>query len=118
MVITRSNYGTLQLKAAIAENSRPFLWVGMLCAAYGYIPHVLYGVPVLFYLGLAMTATSLVVRAFAGPLIAALRVFAQVRAGRLSMLGLVRQFLLLVVLLVTSLGGTALLGHLFYQLAR
>ena len=118
MLITRSNYGTLQAKAALAEHSRPFLWVGLFCAAYGYIPHALYGVSILFYLGLAMTATSLTARAFAGPLIAALRSIEQVRAGNLPFVGLVKRLLLVVVLVTASLAGTAVLGYLFYQLAR
>ena len=118
MIITRSNYSTLHWKASIVEHSRPFLWVGLLCSVYGYIPHALYGVPILFYLGLAMTATTLVVRVFAGPLIAVLRAVEQLRAGSLPLLGLVRQLLLLVVLIAASLGGTVLLGHLLYQLAR
>jgi hypothetical protein len=117
MVITRANDSTLQLKAALAENSRPFLWVGILCAAYGYIPHALYDVPVLFYLGVGMTALSLGLRALAGPLIAALRAVERVRSGELAWSGLARQLLLLAVLVAASLGGTALLGHLFSQLA-
>lgn len=117
MLITRSNYGALQSKAALAEHSRPFLWVGLFCAAYGYIPHALYGVPILSYLGLVMTASSLVVRAFAGPLIAALRALEQVRTGRLRLTGLVKRLLLLALLVAASLGGTVMLGQVFYQLA-
>jgi len=118
MFITKTDFGALQMRSALAENSRPFIWVGLLCAAYGYIPYALYDVPVLLYLGLGMAAASVGLRAFAGPLIAVLRIFERVRAGRLPWSGLARQALLLVALISASLGGTALLAQLFYRLAQ
>jgi len=118
MVITRTNFGRLQLRAALAANCRPFFWVGLLCAVYGYIPHVMYGVPVLFYLGLGMMAASLGLRAFAGPLIAALTSIEQVRTGGLPWSILVKRIALLLALITASVGGTALFVQCFSRLAQ
>ena len=117
MVETEFNQSTMLAKACLAENTRPFFWVGLLCAGYGYIPHALYDVPILLNLGLWMMALSLGVRAFAVPLISSRRLLLQVWTGGLPMVELVKRLALFTGLVAGSLGGTVLLGNLFSGLA-
>jgi len=118
MVITRTNFSRLQLRTTLAEHCRPFFWVGLLCATYGYIPYVMYDVPVLYYLGLCMMVASLGLRACAGPLIAALTSIEQVRTGGLPWRVLLKRIALLLALITASVGGTALLVQCFSRLAQ
>ena len=108
---------TMQARAYIAENSRPFFWTGLFCAAYGFIPHTLYDAPFLLYFGLWMTAASLGARAFAAPLIHSAQTLRQVWTGGLPMAELARRLSLFAVLAAATLGGTLLLGRLFIYLA-
>jgi hypothetical protein len=117
MVETELDYSTIQAKSYLAENTRPFFWVGLLCAAYGYIPYALYEVPVLLNLGLWMASISLGVRAFSAPLISSLQIVRQVWSGSLPVYELVKRLTLLFALLACSLGGTILLGKCFSRLA-
>lgn len=117
MVETELNDSTMLARAYLAENTRPFFWVGLLCAAYGYIPHALYDAPILLNLGLWMAAISLGVRAFSVPLISSLQILRQVWTGGLPMYDLVKRLSLITALAVASLGGTLLLGKLFSRLA-
>lgn len=108
---------TLQAKAYLAENSRPFFWTGVFCTAYGYIPYALYHVPFLLYFGLWMTAASIGVRVFAAPLISFAQSMAQVWSGGLPMHKLVKRVSLGVVIITASLAGTRLLGHVLLEMA-
>lgn len=91
--------------------------MGLLCAAYGYIPHAFYGVSVLLQLGLWMALVSLGVRAFSVPLVSTVQMLRQVWAGKLPMFDLLKRLSLLTVLVACSVGGTVLLGRLFSRLA-
>ena len=117
MVETEDSFSTIQARACLAENIRPFFWVGILCATYGYIPYVWYGAPILLYLGLWMVVISLGVRVFSAPIIASLRVMRQVWTGGLPLFVLARKLSLVAVLASASLGGTALLGKVLAGLA-
>lgn len=110
MTETDFDFSTVLAKAYLAENTRPFFWVGLLCAAYGYIPHALYEVPILLNLGLWMAVVSLGMRVFSTPLISSLQILRQVWTGGLPMHDLVKRLSLLTVLVACSLGGTLLLG--------
>jgi hypothetical protein len=117
MIKTEFDYGMMQSKAYLFENTRPFFWIGLICAAYGYIPHALYDVPILFYLGVGMTAISLGVRTFSAPLISTLKMISQVWTGGRPLIDLIKRLTLLAALIAASIGGTGLLGYLFYQIA-
>ena len=117
MVETEFDYGMMQSKAYLLDNTRPFFWVGLFVAAYGYIPHTLYDVPVLFYLGLGMTAFSLGVRTFSAPLISNMQFIRQVWTGGRPLTDLIKRLTLIAALIAASIGGTGLLGYLFYQIA-
>ena len=117
MVETEFSHSTMLAKACLAENSRPFFLIGLLCAAYGYIPYALYNVPVLLYLGLWMAAISVVVRAFSMPLISSVQIGQQVWTGGLPLFELIKRLALFVVMVGASIGGTALLGYGLSQLA-
>jgi hypothetical protein len=117
MVETEFSHSAMVAKAYLAENSRPFFWIGLLCAIYGYLPYALYNVPVLLYLGLWMAAISVGVRAFSMPLISSVQIVQQVWTGGLSMFEFIKRLALFAVLAGASIGGTALLGYGFSQLA-
>lgn len=117
MVKTEFDYGMVTSKAYLLEITRPFFWVGLFCAAYGYIPYSLYDVPALFYQGVGMMAISLGIRMFATPLISTQKLIRQVWTGTRPLKDLFNRLTLLAVLIAASMGGTGLLGYLFYQLA-
>jgi hypothetical protein len=117
MVKAEFDYSMMQPKAYLLESTRPFFWIGLICAAYGYIPHALYDMPILYYLGVGMTAISLGIRTFSAPLISTLKIIRQVWTGGRPLSDLIKRLTLLVALIAASIGGTGLLGYLFYQIA-